>query len=148
MKLLLDESMLRRLGACFSISFEIQTVPGMGWAGRSNGDLLRLDADQVFDVTADHGIEYHQNLSSLSLPVIVLMASRTQVRKLRRFVTQVVELINEDLQRRVYRVVDWSASPSRRGTSEPVVPGIRSLSRISSSGRTSSTRTTNGLAAR
>ena len=84
----------------------------MGWAGRSNGDLLRLDADQVFDafVTADHGIEYHQNLSSLSLPVIVLMASRTQVRKLRRFVTQVVELINEDLQRRVYRVVEQRSS--------------------------------------
>ena len=45
MKLLLDESIPRGLGACFPISFEILTVPRMGWAGRSNGDLLRLAAD-------------------------------------------------------------------------------------------------------
>ena len=40
------------------------------------------------------------------MPVIVLMASRTRVRELRPLVAQVVELVNGDLQRRVYRVVE------------------------------------------
>ena len=41
-----------------------------------------------------------------------------------------------------------TASPMKRGTFEPIVPRTCSLSRSSSSGRTSSTRTTNGPPAR
>ena len=107
MKLLFDESMPRPLGACFPKSFEIRTVQRMGWAGRSNGDLLRLAAAHEFDafVTADRGIEYQQNLDNLPLPVIVLIASRTRVQELRPLIAQVVDLITGNLQRRVYRVV-------------------------------------------
>ena len=57
MRLLLDESVPRPLGAHFPPSFEIHTVQRMGWSGRSNGDLLRLAASHGF-VTADRGIEY------------------------------------------------------------------------------------------
>ena len=108
MKLLLDESIPRPLGGCFPKSFEMRTVPRMGWAGRSNGDLPRLAADQEFVacITADQGIGYQQNLSNLFLPVIVLIASRTRVRELRPLVAQEVDLINGELQRRVYRVVE------------------------------------------
>ena len=49
MKLLFDESMPRPLGAYFPRSFEILTVQRMGWTGRSNGDLLRLDAAHEFE---------------------------------------------------------------------------------------------------
>lgn len=108
MKLLFDESVPRPLAAHFPRSFEIRTVRRMGWSGRSNGDLLRLAASHEFDgfVTADRGIEYQQNLEHLPLPVILLIASRTRVQELRPLIDQVVDLVNGDLQRRVYRIAE------------------------------------------
>ena len=108
MKLLFDESVPRPLGAHFPPSFEIRTVPQMGWSGRSNGVLLRLAASYEFDgfVTADRGIEYQQNMENLPLPVIVLIASRTRVQELRPLIDQVVELVTGQLRRRVYRVAE------------------------------------------
>ena len=41
MKLLLDESIPKRLKSDLS-EFDVKTVPEMGWAGKSNGDLLQL----------------------------------------------------------------------------------------------------------
>ena len=73
MKLLLDESAPRRLGTCFPDSFEVRTVPQMGWAGSTNGDLLRLAAANGFDalITVDRGFEHQQNVSQLPLPVVI-----------------------------------------------------------------------------
>ena len=55
LKLLLDESAPRRLVSYFSDSFEVRTVPQLGWAGCTNGDLLHLAAAGGFDalVTVD-----------------------------------------------------------------------------------------------
>ena len=106
MKLLLDESIPRPLGACFPDSFEIGTVQRMGWAGRTNGELLRLAAKHGFDafVTADQGIEFQQNLDSLPLPVVVLVATRTRVQELQPLVPRVVDVVTGSMQRRIYRV--------------------------------------------
>ena len=109
MKLLFDESVPRPLGTHFPPSFEIRTVQRMGWSGRSNGDLLRLAESHEFDgfVTAERGIEYQQNLDSLPLPAIVLIASRTCVQELLRpLIDQVVALVTGELQRCVYRVAE------------------------------------------
>ena len=46
MRLLLDESVPRRLGTFFPAAYEVHTVPRMGWAGIGNGALLRLAADR------------------------------------------------------------------------------------------------------
>ena len=43
MKLLLDESLPRRLKNELS-QHEVTTVPEMGWAGKTNGELLELAA--------------------------------------------------------------------------------------------------------
>jgi hypothetical protein len=53
MRLLLDESLPRDLKAHLT-GHDTSTVPEMGWAGMSNGDLLRA-AESEFDVfvTAD-----------------------------------------------------------------------------------------------
>ncbi len=40
MKLLLDESVPKRLGSFFPGEFEIHTVQQMGWTGSSNGGHL------------------------------------------------------------------------------------------------------------
>jgi hypothetical protein len=52
----------------------------MGWAGMSNGDLLRA-AESEFDVfvTADQNLEYQQHLQGFNLGVLVLCAVRTRI---------------------------------------------------------------------
>jgi hypothetical protein len=74
MRLLLDESLPRGLKRHLS-SHKVTTVPEQGWAGKSNGELLRL-AEEEFDafLTADQNVEYQQNLGSYRLDVVVLAA--------------------------------------------------------------------------
>jgi hypothetical protein len=51
------------------------TVPERGWQSTKNGELLRL-ASQEFNVfvTADRNLEYQQNLPSLAIAIVVLVA--------------------------------------------------------------------------
>ena len=74
MKLLLDESVPRRLAAFLPASFTLRTVQEMGWAGTGNGLLLQLAAAEGFEalVTVDRGIEHQQNVSELPIPVIIM----------------------------------------------------------------------------
>ena len=76
MKLLLDESVPRRLAASFPASFTLRTVQEMGWAGTGNGLLLQLAAAEGFEVlvTVVRGIEHQQNVSELPIPVIIMLA--------------------------------------------------------------------------
>ena len=73
MKLLLDEALPRQPGSFFPTSYEVRTVPQMGWAGAKNGILLQLAADCHFDafITADQSIEYQQNVDTLPIAVKV-----------------------------------------------------------------------------
>jgi hypothetical protein len=50
-------------------------VAEVGWAGKRNGELLRL-AEKRFDffVTTDKGIPHQQNLSRFDLAVVLLRA--------------------------------------------------------------------------
>lgn len=106
MKLLLDESVPRRLASSFPDSFEVHTVQQMGWAGAKNGDLLRMSAELGFDafLTVDQGIEYQQNLVGLALPVIIMIAHRNRLQELHPLVPEVIAVLSEDLQSRIYRV--------------------------------------------
>lgn len=72
-RVLLDENLPRKLKR--SLTAETITVPECGWGGIKNGELLRKAAAE-FDVmlTMDRGIEHQQNLSGLSLCLIVLSA--------------------------------------------------------------------------
>ena len=107
MKVLLDESTPRRLASSFPGSFEIRTVQQMGWAGRGNGELLRLAADHGFHsiITVDQGFEYQQNIAQLPIPVVIMIARRTRLQELRPLVARVVAVLSGDLDRRIYRVV-------------------------------------------
>jgi predicted nuclease of predicted toxin-antitoxin system len=83
MRLLLDECVPKRLKRELR-GHEARTVQDLGWAGIKNGALLRL-ANGQFDVllTVDQGIEYQQNLSGLSISVVVMMAPSNDVDDLR-----------------------------------------------------------------
>jgi predicted nuclease of predicted toxin-antitoxin system len=74
MRLLLDESVPRRLGRSLG-NHEVRTVVDMGWSGVKNGRLLALAALE-FDalITVDKNLPHQQNLSSLPVSVVLLDA--------------------------------------------------------------------------
>lgn len=75
MRVLLDEQLPRQL-ARLLVGHEVRTVQQQRWAGTKNGALLRLAVEAGFEafVTADHNLEYQQNLRSVALGIVVLVA--------------------------------------------------------------------------
>jgi predicted nuclease of predicted toxin-antitoxin system len=76
MKILLDESLPRKLRNDFDEKHEVRTVRDMNWLGKKNGELLTLITDNHFDlfVTVDRNLPYQQNLQRLTLTIIILCA--------------------------------------------------------------------------
>jgi hypothetical protein len=74
-RILLDENVDRLLKSHFHSDFEVVTVPEHGWAGLSDGEVLRR-ADEQFDVlvTMDQNLPYQQNLPAYEVAVVVLKA--------------------------------------------------------------------------
>jgi hypothetical protein len=73
-RILLDESLPRGLKGLLA-AFDVVTVPEQGWQSMRNGELLRR-ASGDFDVfvTADQNLEHQQNIASLPMAVVVLVA--------------------------------------------------------------------------
>ena len=99
MKLLLDESVPKRLESFFPGEFEIHTVQQMGWTGSSNGNLLRIASAHGFDalVTVDRGIEHQQNQAYLTIPVIIMVAHQNRLSELRPLVPKVITVVSGNL---------------------------------------------------
>ena len=93
MRLLLDECVPKRLGRSF-IGHEVVTVAEAGWAGLSNGELLRSSVEE-FDafITVDQGIEFQQNIANAPIASILLVAPRNEIESLRPLVPKVLELL-------------------------------------------------------
>ena len=83
MRLLLDECVPKRLKRELP-EHDVRTVFETGWSGLKNGALLRA-ADGVFDVllTVDQGLQHQQNLSSLHIAIIVIVAASNDIDDLR-----------------------------------------------------------------
>ena len=73
MKILLDECVDRKLARSF-VSYEVKTVPQMGWRGTKNGQILAL-AETQFDVfiTVDRNLSFQLNLPQFNIAVIVIV---------------------------------------------------------------------------
>ena len=74
MKILLDESLPRKLRNDFEVIHEVWTVRDQGWLGIKNGQLLKLmisDGFEIF-VTVDRNLQYQHKLDSLPLTIFVL----------------------------------------------------------------------------
>ncbi len=84
MKILLDENLPHELRHEIP-GHEVFTVKYMGWSGVKNGLLLVQAGEAGFDVmiTVDSGVKYQQNLSRLSLSVIVVRAASNDIDDLR-----------------------------------------------------------------
>jgi hypothetical protein len=85
MRLLLDHCVPRRFGRLLSIH-QVSTAYQMGWSSLKNGELLSRARSQ-FDafLTVDQNVEFQQNLSSLPITVVVLVATDNRLDTLRPF---------------------------------------------------------------
>ena len=93
MRVLLDECLPRRLKREL-VGHDVKTAPEMGWASKTNGELLALAAAD-FDVflTSDRNLSYQQNVSGFDVAVIVLVARSNSMDDLRPLVPRMLELI-------------------------------------------------------
>ena len=93
-RVLLDESLPRQL-APLLVGHEAQTVPQAGWAGLSNGELIRR-AEARFDVhvTGDRNIQYQQNLASLKIGLVIVVAPNNRVETICAIARRIADVIN------------------------------------------------------
>jgi hypothetical protein len=96
-KVLLDECVDWRLGRDI-VGHDVKTAGQMGWTAIKNGELLAL-AEEQFDVfvTVDRNLSFQQNLSALSIAVIVLYAKTNRLADLRPLVSKVLAAIESAL---------------------------------------------------
>ena len=90
MKLLLDECVVHDLKRDL-IGHEVATVVEAGFGGLENGELLRA-ASGTFDVliTVDKNLPHQQNISSLEIAVLILVAPGINYPDLKPLVPEVL----------------------------------------------------------
>lgn len=71
--------------------FEVRAVREIGWASKSDGELLR-SAEAEFDVfvTVDRNLVHQQNLSGIRLAIVVMLAYGNSLRMLRPLVPELI----------------------------------------------------------
>lgn len=90
MRLLLDECVTRKLKRDL-VGHEVVTVVEAGYSGMKNGALLRAAAGN-FDVfiTVDRNLPFQQNIGSLQIAVLILMAQGITYLDLKPLVPEVL----------------------------------------------------------
>ena len=93
MRLLLDESLPRPLAGLL-IGHDTRTVTQMGWTSLNNGALLKQAAAE-FDavLTADQNIEFQQNLKTLPIAIVVLVASSNRLESLEPLLVDLLQAL-------------------------------------------------------
>ena len=93
MRILLDESLPRPLARLLP-GHEVRTVAQMGWPGTRNGPLLALAAAD-FDVllTADQNLEHQQDLRTLPIAVVILIAASNRIESLQPLVPELLRVL-------------------------------------------------------
>ena len=122
MRVLLDECLPKRLKRLLS-AHDVQTVPEAGWAGKKNGELIRLSTGK-FDafITIDKNLAYQQNLRDVSFGVVVLSARSNRLSDLEPLLPGILAALETVHPNEVVRV-DSSGLGSREPwdrLSEPV----------------------------
>ena len=103
-RILLDECLPRDLKKSIE-GHDSKTVPEAGWASKENGELLALAASE-FDVfvTADRNLAFQQNLATLEVAVIVLVAHGNRLADLQPLVPGLLRALNTIKRGQVVRV--------------------------------------------
>jgi hypothetical protein len=95
MCVLLDENLPRQLKRHFTGDVEVLTVQERGWSGIKNSALLRLAAAE-FEVflTMDRGVEFQQNLQSLSTGILIIRAPSNRFEDLQPLISELHNALN------------------------------------------------------
>ena len=93
MRILLDESVPGRFGSLLT-GHTSTSVQRRGWASIKNGKLLALAAGE-FDVllTADKGMEYQQNLATLPVSILIVLARSNRIEDLALAIPAILEAL-------------------------------------------------------
>ncbi|HEV8605380.1 MAG TPA: DUF5615 family PIN-like protein [Tepidisphaeraceae bacterium] len=94
MKLLLDECVPAPLRRHLR-PHNVRTTAQAGWSGIRNSTLLKLAAGEGFQafITTDRGFEHQQNLSTLPLPVIILIGKSNDVNDLLPLIPKLIQAL-------------------------------------------------------
>ena len=106
LRVLLDECLPKKLKREFARCV-VSTVPEMGWAGKKNGELMKV-AHGHFDVfvTADQNLQYQQNLAYADIGVVVLVSINNRIETLARLMPQVNRVLENIAGGQVIEIQD------------------------------------------
>ena len=93
MRVLLDECLPRRLRQVIT-GHDVTTVPDAGWAGKGNGELLRL-AEGQYDVfvTVDRNLPAQQNLERLQIGIVILHSLSNRFQDLEPLIPDLIQAV-------------------------------------------------------
>jgi hypothetical protein len=106
MRIILDECLPRRLVRDLP-DHVVTTVPRQGWAGVTNGALLKR-VEPEFDVfiTMDSNIVHQQNVGGLRICLIVLHGPNSRYETLQPLLPQIREVLNHVASGSVFHIGD------------------------------------------
>src|SRR5207247_2223128 len=92
---------------------EVSSVRDESWTSLTNGALLSQAAER-FDalLTADQNIEFQQNLATLPIAVVVLVAESNRLESLEPLVPEVLEALR--ILKPIFPILEPAESPTRR----------------------------------
>jgi len=96
MRILLDECVPKRLKRHLK-GHNALTVAELGWAGKKNGELIRLMLKhnlQAF-LTIDQNLSYQQNLREAGVIVVVMSAGENRMDDLRPLIPRVLAALDK-----------------------------------------------------
>jgi len=93
LRILLDENLDWRLARDLR-GHQVESVPGLGWSGIKNGQLLSR-AEKQFDVlrTMDSNMRYQQSIANFVIALIVLQAASNRLADTRPLMPQVMAVL-------------------------------------------------------
>lgn len=95
MRLLLDECVPRRIKWDF-VGHDVFTVEQAGLKGLKNGQLLRAATGHFGAlITVDQNITYQQNLESLQISILILVARSNRYESLTPLIPQALEVLKQ-----------------------------------------------------
>ena len=118
-RILLDEGVSAGVRA-YLTGFSVEVVPQIGWAGKTNGELIAAAEEAGFDimVTADQNIRYQQNLTNRRISLVVLTVNHWPT--LRANIGRIVTAV-ETAGVGTYTTVTFPRPPKRRRPYNPTL---------------------------
>lgn len=106
MKILLDESLPRKLCGDFGLEHEVFTVLDKGWLGRKNGELLKLMIGDNFEifVTVDRNLPYQQNVELIPVTIFILCGLDNRIETLRLLIPKLLNRLTEGNLQKVIEI--------------------------------------------